>query len=34
VKTISNPEIKAKGTSITYTFPAHSFTMIKGKIKK
>jgi alpha-N-arabinofuranosidase len=34
VKTISNPEIKAKGTTITYTFPAHSFTMIKGKIKK
>jgi alpha-L-arabinofuranosidase len=34
VKTISHPDIKANGTSITYTFPAHSFTMIMGKIKK
>jgi len=33
VKTISKPEIKAKGQKITYTFPAHSFTLIKGKIK-
>ncbi len=34
VKTVNKPDIKAKGTTITYTFPAHSFTMIKGKIKK
>jgi alpha-N-arabinofuranosidase len=33
VKTISKPDIKAKGQKITYAFPAHSFTLIKGKIK-
>jgi alpha-L-arabinofuranosidase len=33
VKTASKPVIKAKGDKITYSFPPHSFTMIKGKIK-
>lgn len=32
VKTELKPSIKAKGKQITYSFPAHSFTMIKGKI--
>jgi alpha-L-arabinofuranosidase len=32
VKTITKPEIKAKGTTLTYSFPPHSFTMIKVKI--
>jgi alpha-N-arabinofuranosidase len=34
VKTISKPAISAQGNIITYTFPPHSFTMIKGKINK
>lgn len=33
VSTKTKPAIKAKGEKITYTFPAHSITMIKGKIK-
>jgi alpha-L-arabinofuranosidase len=33
VKTESKPSVKAKGDSFTYAFPAHSFTMIRGKIK-
>ena len=33
VKTVSKPGIKVKGESFTYTFPAHSFTMLKGKVK-
>jgi alpha-N-arabinofuranosidase len=33
VQTVAKPGIKASGTKITYSFPAHSFTMIKGKIK-
>ena len=32
VKTVSKSDIKAKGNKLTYSFPAHSFTMIKGKI--
>jgi len=34
VKTIGKSAIRAKGNTITYTFPAHSFTMIKGKMDK
>ncbi|MBN2275143.1 MAG: alpha-N-arabinofuranosidase [Bacteroidales bacterium] len=34
VKTVKKPDIKVKGTSFSYAFPPHSFTMIKGKIKK
>jgi alpha-N-arabinofuranosidase len=33
VKTVKKDNIKGKGTTMTYTFPAHSLTMIKGKIK-
>ena len=33
VKTVARPDIKAKGTTLTYSFPAHSLTMIRGKIK-
>lgn len=33
VRTESKPSLKAKGSSFTYAFPAHSFTMIRGKIK-
>lgn len=33
VKTINKPDIKARGNNITYSFPPHSFTMIKGTIK-
>ena len=33
VKTVKKPNINGKGTLITYSFPPHSFTMIKGKIK-
>jgi alpha-N-arabinofuranosidase len=33
VKTVSKPDIKVKGSNVTYSFPAHSLTMIKGKIK-
>jgi alpha-N-arabinofuranosidase len=32
VKTEVKPSIKAKGKQITYSFPAHSFTLIKGRI--
>ncbi len=34
VKTINKPAIKAKGEKISYAFPPHSLTMIKGKIRK
>jgi alpha-N-arabinofuranosidase len=33
VKTVSKPELKASGNTVTYSFPAHSLTMIRGKIK-
>lgn len=33
VKTVSKPVVKAQGTSFTYSFPAHSITILKGKIK-
>lgn len=33
VKTVAKPDIKAKGNSVTYSFPPHSLTMIRGKIK-
>jgi alpha-N-arabinofuranosidase len=33
VKTVTKPDIKAKGNTLTYSFPPHSFTMLKGKIK-
>ena len=33
VKTVTKPDLKARGNTFTYSFPAHSLTMIKGKIK-
>ena len=33
VKTSIKPEIKANRAKIVYTFPAHSFTLLKGRIK-
>jgi alpha-L-arabinofuranosidase len=34
VKTITKPDLNAKGSIITYSFPAHSLTMLKAKLKK
>jgi alpha-N-arabinofuranosidase len=34
VKTTNKPVIRAKGEKISYTFPPHSLTMLKGKISK
>jgi len=34
VKTETKPVIRAKGEKITYAFPPHSFTMLKGSIVK
>lgn len=33
VKTVKKEDLKAKGTLVSYSFPPHSFTMLKGKIK-
>jgi alpha-N-arabinofuranosidase len=33
VKTVKKPAIKGKGTKLTYSFPAHSLTMMIGKIE-
>jgi len=33
VKTVVKPDLKAKANSITYSFPAHSLTMLKATIK-
>jgi alpha-L-arabinofuranosidase len=33
VRTETRPELKAKGQKVTYSFPAHSFTLLKAKIK-
>ena len=33
VKTVSKPDVKVKGNAVTYSFPAHSLTMIRGKLK-
>ncbi|MEP7145160.1 MAG: alpha-L-arabinofuranosidase C-terminal domain-containing protein [Ferruginibacter sp.] len=32
VKTVEKPPIHANGNKITYAFPPHSFTMIKGRV--
>ncbi len=34
VSTTRQSDINAKGDAFTYTFPPHSFTLIKGKIKR
>ena len=33
VRTVSKPAIKPKGNMVTYSFPAHSLTMMRGKLK-
>jgi alpha-N-arabinofuranosidase len=33
VKTDTRPRIDASGTEFSYTFPAHSFTLLKGRIR-
>jgi alpha-N-arabinofuranosidase len=33
VKTVAKPDLKAKGNTVTYSFPPHSLTMIRGKVK-
>jgi alpha-N-arabinofuranosidase len=33
VKTVSRSDLNPKGNTVTYSFPAHSLTMLKGKIK-
>jgi alpha-N-arabinofuranosidase len=34
VKTSTKSDIKANGSKITYSFPPHSFTMMKGTVKR
>ena len=34
VKTVKKPDAKASGTSFTYSFPPHSFTLMKGTIRR
>ena len=34
VKTVEQPKIKAKGNQLKYSFPPHSFSMLKGSIKE
>ena len=34
VKTVEKPQLNAQGQKVTYSFPAHSFTLLKGKINK
>ena len=34
VKTVKKTNLRAGGQKITYSFPAHSFTMLKGTVKK
>lgn len=33
VETVRKGDLKAKGSTLTYSFPPHSITMIKGKVK-
>ena len=34
VKTVVKPSVNVSGAKFTYTFPPHSFTLVKGKISK
>ncbi|MEO6330308.1 MAG: alpha-L-arabinofuranosidase C-terminal domain-containing protein, partial [Ginsengibacter sp.] len=34
IKTIEKPSLHASGNKITYQFPPHSFTMLKGRVEK
>jgi len=33
VKTVRKDDLKAKGEKVSYSFPPHSFTMLKGTVK-
>ncbi len=33
VRTVSKPDLKPNGNIVTYAFPAHSLTLIRGKLK-
>lgn len=33
VKTVAKPDINPKGNTVTYSFPPHSLTMLKGNLK-
>jgi len=34
VKTVAKPAVNTSGNQFTYAFPPHSFTLLKGKLKK
>ncbi len=34
ITTVKKPAVKAKSAQVTYSFPAHSFTLLKGKIRR
>lgn len=34
VHTVRKPDVRASGERFTHTFPAHSFTMLKGRIRR
>jgi alpha-N-arabinofuranosidase len=34
VKTVAKPSVNISGTKFTYTFPPHSFTLLKGKLQR
>ena len=34
IKTISKPSVKVSGSKFTYSFPPHSFTLLKGSLQK
>jgi alpha-N-arabinofuranosidase len=34
VRTVTKPEISVSGRQFTYSFPPHSFTLLKGKLQK
>jgi alpha-N-arabinofuranosidase len=34
VKTVQRPDVTASGKAVTYSFPPHSFTLMKGTVKR
>jgi alpha-N-arabinofuranosidase len=32
ITTVQKPNLQASGSAVTYSFPAHSFTMLKGRV--
>jgi alpha-L-arabinofuranosidase len=34
VKSVNKPAVNAGGTKFTYSFPPHSFTLLKGKVQR